>query len=62
MNFDSFSEEASTDSDDTRVIKFLVHLACSKRSVRLSKGSKRKTWCPTVSDCLMSFVNFAEVC
>lgn len=47
--------------DDVRTIRTLVHLSCSKRSVRLSKAAKRKTYCPSIKDCQNSFVIFAAV-
>ena len=46
---------------DDHAVRALVHLTCNKRSLRLSKGAKRKTWCPSVTDCLNSFVIFAQV-
>jgi len=47
--------------DDELTVRILIHLSCSKRSVRLSKGAKRKTYCPSLVDCLNSFVIFAQV-
>jgi len=51
-----------TDGDnDITAVKTLVHLTCTKRHIRLTKAAKRRTWCPTVGDCLQSFVIVAQV-
>lgn len=48
-------------NDDERTVKLLIHLSCSKRSVRLAKAAKRKAYCPSLTDCQNSFVIFAQV-
>ena len=53
------------DSDDIRAVKLMVQLTCSRRSLHLANSAsngKRKTWCPSVKDCLQSFIIFAQVC
>lgn len=51
---------SSNGDNDITAVKTLVHLTCTKRHIRLTKAAKRRTWCPTVGDCLQSFVIVAQ--
>ena len=57
----AYSGLASHADDDIRALNAMVHLTCSKRSVKLPKGAKRKAWCPTVAECMNSFVIVVQV-
>jgi hypothetical protein len=56
----------ANDSDDIKALKTIIYMMCSKCSIRLGASKdatkkKRKTWCPSVEDCLQSFIIFAQV-
>jgi hypothetical protein len=46
---------------ETAAFVALVRLTCTKRTVRLAKDAKRKSWSTTVADCTNGFLFFAEV-
>nr|XP_047146856.1 uncharacterized protein LOC124819367 isoform X3 [Hydra vulgaris] len=46
--------------DETAALLAIVRLTCCKRSIRLSKDAKRKSWTPSVKECGESFLFLAN--